>query len=24
LARKACVSFAYCYLVKILIHFGHQ
>jgi len=24
LARKARVSFAYCYLVKILIHFGHQ
>jgi hypothetical protein len=24
LARKACVSFAYCYLIKVLIHFGHQ
>jgi hypothetical protein len=24
LARKARVSFAYCYLVEILIHFGHQ
>jgi hypothetical protein len=23
LARKACVGFAYCYLVKVLIHFGH-
>ena len=24
LARKACVSFTYCYLVKVLLHFGHQ
>ena len=24
LARKACISFAYCNLAKILIHFGHH
>lgn len=23
LARKACLSFAYCYLIKGLIHVGH-
>ena len=23
LARKACLSFAYCYLIKNLVHVGH-
>jgi hypothetical protein len=24
LARKACLSFAYCYLIKGFLHIGHQ